>query len=53
MSINDSHLFIREVKRHPENFYIVHYSGAWKIQINERFVRLAKLLQGNIPRSRE
>jgi hypothetical protein len=29
------------------------YQGAWKLQINERFVRLAKLLQGNIPRSRE
>jgi len=24
------------------------YQGAWKLQINERFVRLAKLLQGNI-----
>ena len=25
------------------------YQSAWKLQINERFVRLAKLLQGNIP----
>lgn len=29
------------------------YQGAWKIQISESFVRLAKLLQGNIPRSLE
>ena len=26
MSIYDSSQFIREVKRHPENFYIIHYS---------------------------
>ena len=26
MSINDSRLFIKEIRRHPENFYIVHYS---------------------------
>jgi len=26
LSINDSSLFIKEIKRHPENFYIVHYS---------------------------
>lgn len=26
MSINDSSRFIKEFKRHPENFHIVHYS---------------------------
>jgi hypothetical protein len=26
LSINDSHRFISEVRKHPENFYIVHYS---------------------------
>jgi hypothetical protein len=26
LSINDSRLFIKEIRRHPENFYIVHYS---------------------------
>ena len=26
MGINDSHSFMRELKRNPENFYIIHYS---------------------------
>jgi hypothetical protein len=26
LSINDSETFIKDIKKHPENFYIVHYS---------------------------